>query len=355
MSKISKQRTKLIEALEWLKSNPHSPRGIQLLKDLADQNVVVAIEQLSDTYFGIYRESGDELDGKQAIHYLNLGVSLGSRDCTYNLASIYDQGYGLVLQNKEYAIELYTKSANQGKPEAMHNLGASYLIGDGVDKDAAKAESWFLRACAIGNPLSQLALGRLLIAGDEGVKQNIERGQQLVRIAMKDEYVRAIESGKGENTGNIFGDAHEVRVPVSADYVMPCDSDIEHYMNPLAVFHYESCESHHKLVSTRAAVLKNQNIGECPVCNALKTIKTKQAFQKYCDKVMPNQFLVKEFNGIDKPTKIFSRSNDDELIEVAGKGTKGSVTPKHFIEGSLYPFHISEKRWIDILAESADN
>ena len=108
----------------------------------------------------------------------------------------------------------------------------------------------------------------------------------------------------------------------------------------------DGCKKH-TVVTTFADLMKSKSTDDtCPVCDALKTIKTKKAFQKYCDKVMPTCFDVKEFNGIDEPTKIFGRNNGWELCAVNAKKPKVPVTPRQFIDESHYPLHISEKRWI---------
>ena len=40
-------------------------------------------------------------------------------------------------------MELYTRAAELGEPYAQYNLGFSYFMGKGVEKDYAKAAYWY--------------------------------------------------------------------------------------------------------------------------------------------------------------------------------------------------------------------
>jgi uncharacterized protein len=42
------------------------------------------------------------------------------------------------------------KAAEQGNAEAQHHVGCCYAIGDGVERDLAKATHWFMKAAAQG-------------------------------------------------------------------------------------------------------------------------------------------------------------------------------------------------------------
>jgi TPR repeat protein len=56
------------------------------------------------------------------------------------------------------ALQLYTKAANAGNPEAQLHLGEMYLYGDAGSTDLAKAESWFKKSAAKGNKTAVAAL-----------------------------------------------------------------------------------------------------------------------------------------------------------------------------------------------------
>lgn len=65
-----------------------------------------------------------------------------------------------LIQKKAYpqALQLYTKLANAGNPEAQLHLGEMYWYGEAGAIDNAKAESWFKKAAGKGNKTAVAAL-----------------------------------------------------------------------------------------------------------------------------------------------------------------------------------------------------
>jgi hypothetical protein len=62
--------------------------------------------------------------------------------------------------NKDYAgaLQRYTKLANAGNAEAQQHLGEMYWYGEAGAVDEAKAEAWFRKAAAKGNPVAVASL-----------------------------------------------------------------------------------------------------------------------------------------------------------------------------------------------------
>jgi hypothetical protein len=62
--------------------------------------------------------------------------------------------------NKDYAgaLQRYTKLANAGNVEAQQHLGEMYWYGEAGAVDEAKAEAWFRKAAAKGNPVAVASL-----------------------------------------------------------------------------------------------------------------------------------------------------------------------------------------------------
>jgi uncharacterized protein len=56
------------------------------------------------------------------------------------------------------ALQKYTKLANAGNVEAQQHLGEMYLYGEAGAVDEAKAEAWFRKAAAKGNPVATASL-----------------------------------------------------------------------------------------------------------------------------------------------------------------------------------------------------
>lgn len=79
-------------------------------------------------------------------------------DEKYNLARCYHYGIG-VERNIAKAIDLYTKSSEQGNSNAQFNLAEIYRKGEGVHKDLEKAKKWYRKSAEQGNSNAQLLLG----------------------------------------------------------------------------------------------------------------------------------------------------------------------------------------------------
>jgi TPR repeat protein len=62
--------------------------------------------------------------------------------------------------NKDYAgaLQKYTKLANAGNVEAQQHLGEMYWYGEAGSVDEARAETWFRKAAAKGNPVASASL-----------------------------------------------------------------------------------------------------------------------------------------------------------------------------------------------------
>ncbi len=73
-------------------------------------------------------------------------------------------------------------AAEQGHPDAQHNLAIGYANGRGVPPDATEAMEWFQRAADQGHVVAQynLAIG---YANGLGVTQNATAAAQWYRIA----------------------------------------------------------------------------------------------------------------------------------------------------------------------------
>ena len=70
---------------------------------------------------------------------------------------MYAQGRG-VPQNLAKALKWYRRAADQGHPEAQHNLALMYATGTGLAQDLAQARTWLRKAADQGLILAQVRL-----------------------------------------------------------------------------------------------------------------------------------------------------------------------------------------------------
>jgi TPR repeat protein len=93
-------------------------------------------------------------DIAKAIDWYCRAVALGNARAMNNLAIILHDGRDLPRDEAE-ARNLWLQSANLDHYNAMYNLGASYLRGDGAPVDRAQGAVWMLRAAQSGHAAAQ--------------------------------------------------------------------------------------------------------------------------------------------------------------------------------------------------------
>lgn len=71
------------------------------------------------------------------------------------------------------AFAIAQQAADQGQAAAQAKLGAMYLLGNGVDKDEAKAAEWLLKAAKQGYLDAQVLVAALFDSG-VGVKNDVK-------------------------------------------------------------------------------------------------------------------------------------------------------------------------------------
>ncbi len=82
-----------------------------------------------------------------------------------SLYALYLAKFFLQNGNPSRAVKLLARVANAGAPEAMHELGRFYLLGQGVVSDKRQAGRWFYRAAQAGYLPSQCIVARYYLFG----------------------------------------------------------------------------------------------------------------------------------------------------------------------------------------------
>lgn len=113
----------------------------------------------------------------------------GDGEAQYSLALRYDMGEGL-QRDTARAIHWYTRAAAQGVAGACFYLGMKYEFGNGVSKDVERAMALYRKAALQGWPMAQFFLGRLYLAG-EGVRHDPVRAAAWLTLAAEQGYPNA--------------------------------------------------------------------------------------------------------------------------------------------------------------------
>ncbi len=126
----------------------------------ADQN-------LPDAYFHLGRlclMRGDARGTAEAFRLFRLAADLGHVEACFNVGLFYHNGGPEIEANRELALAYFKLAGEAGHHEAQTVLGGLYENGIGVEKDEAKALTWYLRAAAKGHAYAQCCVADLYLA-----------------------------------------------------------------------------------------------------------------------------------------------------------------------------------------------
>ena len=89
-----------------------------------------------------YAEAGDK--DKAHIELLQIAelAQTGHPKALFEFGVMYKTEGLWVVQSDEYAFENWLESAKLGYAPAQFSVGASYIIGSGVEKDMSEAKRW---------------------------------------------------------------------------------------------------------------------------------------------------------------------------------------------------------------------
>ena len=105
----------------------------------------------------------------------------GEPQAQHNLGVMYALGTG-VPQDYALALLWYRKAADQGYADAQTRLGILYNYGEGVTQDYVQAAAWYRKAAEQGNPQAQAHLGLLYDKG-QGVPQDYVQAHMWLNLA----------------------------------------------------------------------------------------------------------------------------------------------------------------------------
>ena len=105
---------------------------IEKQRDLQKEELRKALKEASKAFESCYRQAQPSL------------FSRGDAAAQYNLAGMYENGLGVVKDDKA-AVVWYRKAADQGHARAQNKLGVMYEEGRGVVKDDKQAVAWYTK------------------------------------------------------------------------------------------------------------------------------------------------------------------------------------------------------------------
>ena len=163
----SGEKTRAVSSLQYAADHGHAFAQWQLGRMYADGDGVKRDDLRAFEYFQKFADShaDDNPAIPRARFVANAFVALGH----YYLEGIPNSS---VAPSPELARRMFAHAASYfGDAEAQYQLAKLYLDGNAVRREPKRAVPWLLLAANKGHYRSQAVLGRILFAGEHGMRQ----------------------------------------------------------------------------------------------------------------------------------------------------------------------------------------
>lgn len=139
-------------------ANKQYTEAFKYFQQAADQNYVIAMYALGDTYRWGY--GAKKRNYEEAANWYKKAAVQGDVMAQYSLGQMYS-GSSEIEVNYTEAAKWYRQAAMQGFPIAQYKLGEMYASGSGVKQDYTEAAKWYKKAASEGHKRSQDRLDEL--------------------------------------------------------------------------------------------------------------------------------------------------------------------------------------------------
>ncbi|EJN32792.1 TPR repeat-containing protein [Pseudomonas sp. GM78] len=141
---------------------------------------------------GASTKQAPKTHASEALEGLRLAAEQGNPEAQHDLGFAYYNGrYGWGLEKDlQQAAFWYQKAAEQGQAEAANDLGVMYAKGVGVAQDKQQAAHWYQKAAEQGYATSQNNLGVMYTNG-QGVAQDQHQAASWFRKAAEQGFAKA--------------------------------------------------------------------------------------------------------------------------------------------------------------------
>jgi TPR repeat protein len=146
------------EAISLMERGPPG-RARSLLQDASDRGCPEAMVMLGNILM-----EGEPSERMQALDMFKRAAALGNDSGMRNVGYSYALGLGCD-KDKAMAVEWYRKAAEAGNARAQCNLGVMYEFGNGVAQSYEDAAEWYRRSAESGYSRGRTNMGVLLMMG----------------------------------------------------------------------------------------------------------------------------------------------------------------------------------------------
>lgn len=143
----------------WAAVRPEQEEQLAALADLGDTRSMLGLAYMR------LNPGGDAFDPAKAVELLSRAADSGSPEAQFELAKLYEQGIG-VDPDPVLALTLYKQAADQDFADAINDLGFMYYQGGlGLVPDTAEALKLFQRAADLRHPQALFNVAALIDDG----------------------------------------------------------------------------------------------------------------------------------------------------------------------------------------------
>ncbi len=129
-----------------------------------------------------------EVNPEGAKDALRKAVALGCSDSMVLLGDILIDG---TEEDKEEALEMFTKAYEAGNSMGSRNLGYCHALGRGTPKDKAEGARWYTISALSGNAKAQCNIGVMCEFGN-GVPEDCVKAAEWYRMSAENGYSRGM-------------------------------------------------------------------------------------------------------------------------------------------------------------------
>ena len=117
----------------------------------------------------------------------------GNADAQMEMGMIYAGGHDMTEKDYYQANVWFLMAAEQNNIDGMYNMGVSYHIGLGVQKDHSLAIKWYEKASKLGHDRASLSLGKIHSKGNDIKEQSLLMAYLYFKLASQQGSKEAIK------------------------------------------------------------------------------------------------------------------------------------------------------------------
>lgn len=106
---------------------------------------------------------------------------------------VYQSVFGEYKEDCQKGFPKLLELAEKGNTYAQYSVGHSYMSGDGVEMDRAKAFEWWLKAAEGGYIQAMYNVGKGYLAGEPGMEKSFDNGIKWLKEAAYEGHLEAVK------------------------------------------------------------------------------------------------------------------------------------------------------------------